>query len=304
MRRVRKVKQIILGQTDLAALLPSRSRHTHKYSAGQVLVIAGSRGLTGAALLAARAALRSGAGLVTLAVPRELADLIDVQTPEIMTLPLPDAHGALTADALKVLRPRLGDYECILAGPGLSLRRQTRAFSQDLFQYIKNYRPGLRVVLDADALKILADLQRSRARMRLIVTPHTGELGKMLRWSSAAVRRHPFLAAGKAAQKYNAVVVLKNADKTYIAQDQKKYFLNINGNPGLATAGSGDVLAGITAGLWVSTRGMTALRAAVCAPYVHGLAGNLAAQAYSVDGLIAGDILAQIPAALRLLKGE
>jgi NAD(P)H-hydrate epimerase len=303
MRRVKQVKQIILGQADITALLPTRSRQTHKYAAGHVLVIAGSRGMTGAALLAARAALRSGAGLVTLAVPRELADLIDVQTPEIITLPLPSSCGVLTAAALKILRPFLGNYDCILAGPGLSLRRRTKAFCRDLFQYIKNYRPGLRVVLDADALNILAGLQRGRARMRLIVTPHVGELGRMLRWSSAAVRRQPLAAAGQAALKYNAVVMLKDADKTYIVREQSRYFLNINGNPGMATAGSGDVLAGLVAGLWVSTRGMTALRAAVCAPYVHGLAGNLAARAYSVDGLIAGDILAQIPAALRLLKG-
>lgn len=297
------VKQIILGRDDIAALLPLRPLNVQKYTAGKALVIAGSRGMTGAAVLAARAALRSGAGLVTLAVPEGLAELVDAQTPEILTLPLP-GRRALARGAIDVLRSCMRKYDCVLLGPGLGAGRQTLRLNVDILQFISNCQPGIRLVLDADGLKALPLLQRSRSRMRLVITPHTGELAALLGSSSVAVHRNPYAAARQAAVKYNAVVVLKDADHTYIVENKNRYFLNNNGNPGMATAGSGDVLAGIITGLWTSTAGMTALRAAAAGPYVHGLAGCLAAQAYSVDGLIAGDILAQIPAALRLLKGE
>lgn len=296
------IKEIILSEDTLSALLPLRPLGVHKYTSGRVLVLAGSRGMTGAALLSARAALRSGAGLVTLAVPYSLADLIDVQTPEILTLPLPDRRGVLASSALDILTAKISKFDCILIGPGLGAR--TARLVSDLIQFISNYQTGLRVVLDADGLRALPLLQRRRLRMRLVLTPHTGELAAILGVRSASVRRCPYLSARKISARHNAVVVLKNADKTYIVENKDRYFLHNNGNPGMATAGSGDVLAGIIAGLWVSTPGMTTLRAAVAGPYVHGLAGNLAAEEYSIDGIIAGDILQNIPKALKVLKGE
>jgi NAD(P)H-hydrate epimerase len=273
----------------------------HKYTAGSVLVLAGSRGMTGAAVLSARAALRAGAGLVTLGVPEKLADLIDAQTPEILTLPLPSRGGVIAPAALEILNLR--KYDCVLAGPGLSARHPALNFAADLLQYVNNFCPAVKIVLDADALRALPGLQR-RLRTQIILTPHTGELAKLLGVSSAAVRKKPYALALNAAAKYRAAVVLKNANRTYIVRRPGRYFLNCNGNPGMATAGSGDVLAGIIAGLWVSTPGLTALRAAAAGPYVHGLAGNLAAAERSIDGIIASDILHNIPKALKILKGE
>lgn len=274
----------------------------HKYTAGRVLVIAGSRGMTGAAVLAARAVLRSGAGLVVLAVPAELADLVDAQTPEILTLPLPSRRGVVVPSALAALNLRR--YDCVLAGPGLGAQPAARDFAAGLLRRINSSYPALKIVLDADALRALPHLEHFRLRARAILTPHTGELAAILGCASAAVRKNPYTLARLAALKYQAAVVLKMADQTYIVRDNGRYFLNCNGNPGMATAGSGDVLAGLIAGLWVSTPGMTALHAAAAGPYVHGLAGNLAAAERSIDGIIASDILDNVPKALKILKGE
>ena len=298
----RSAREIILDQDLVSSFLPLRPAGVHKYTSGRVLVLAGSRGMTGAAILATRAALRAGAGLVTLAAPSGLSDLIDVQIPEVLTLPMPDNYGTLAPSTLDILKGLMRKFDCILIGPGLNTR--TAGLIADVLQFISNRQTGLRVVLDADGLRALSLLQRRRLRMRLILTPHAGELAGLLNVRSAVVRRAPALLARKAAARHNAVVVLKNADKTYITADENRYFLNNNGNPGLATAGSGDVLAGIIAGLWVSTPGMTALRAAAAGPYVHGLAGNLAAEEYSVDGIVAGDIPNFVPQALKILKGE
>ncbi|MDR1997686.1 MAG: NAD(P)H-hydrate dehydratase [Candidatus Margulisbacteria bacterium] len=298
------IKQIILGRASISALLPRRGAGVHKYTAGRVLVVAGSRGMTGAALLAAKAALRAGAGLVTLAVPAELADLVDAQNREILTLPLPGRGGTLAPAALEILGPRLRKFDCVLLGPGLSARRPALVLVRDLLQYINSYLPGLKVVLDADALRALPLLQRPGFRMRAILTPHAGELAGLLSSPVRYVKKNPYFAARRAAVRHRTVVVFKNADKTYIVRERGRYFLNCNGNPGMATAGSGDVLAGIIAGLWVSTPGLTTLRTAAVGPYIHGLAGGLAARKTSVDGLIASDILENVPAALKILKGE
>jgi ADP-dependent NAD(P)H-hydrate dehydratase / NAD(P)H-hydrate epimerase len=295
--------EVVLSAGHIRDLLPPRRKNVHKGSVGKVLVIAGSRGMTGAAQLASRAVLRSGAGTVTLALPAALVDAVDAQNIEVMTFPLPQTEKAsISADAFGYLKILLRNTDAVLIGPGLSTHPGTITLVEKVLQYISRYCPQLKTVLDADGLRALPRIIRG-CRMPLILTPHPGELARLLGKTNRDILARPVYYAQYAARKYCCVVVLKG-HRTYTCDRNKtRYFLTANGNPGMATAGSGDVLAGIIAGLWV-THKLPANAVGAVGPYVHAVAGNIAANKKSIDGIIASDILAEIPSALRLIKGR
>ena len=284
---------------DLAgSLLPAAPWDSHKGHFGHVLVVAGSRGMTGAALLAAQGALRGGAGLVTSALPDSLADGFDLAFAEGMTAALPEERsGRLSVSAGKEILALGEGKDVLLFGPGLA--RET-ALPTILEEVLSSWdKPA---VVDAGGLWALAQNRDIAvgAAGPLVLTPHPGELALLLDCTVAEVQKDRNAAAGKAATEYGAVIVLKGAS-TLIADPSGKLYINSSGNPALATAGSGDVLAGSLAA-WIA-QGLAPCEAAVLAVYLHGRAGDLLMEAKGLRGGLAGEVAGYLPSARRELQG-
>ena len=295
-------QEIIPSLSDIRQLLPSRPKTAHKGTMGKVLIIAGSFGLAGAALLSSKAVVRSGAGLTTLATVRSLAGLIDVTNLEVMTVALAETRqGTISNRAIARLREIIPKMDTVLIGPGLSSNKQTLQCITDILQFISQKAAHVRTVVDADGLKALKPLVR-RLRQPLILTPHLGELAQLVNKPIREVQINVRLYAQQVADRYGAVVLAKSSCSLIIKPRSRQYLAVTNGNPGLAKGGSGDVLAGMIAGLWYAHRLNTYTAAAVGA-YIHALAGNVAAHTQSIDGIIASDIITAIPVALKYVKG-
>lgn len=286
--------------------LPPRPRDAHKGDFGRVLIAGGSRGMIGAPCLAARAAYRGGAGLVKLAVPESLWDVAAVKLDETLTAGLPETPlGTFALSALEPLLELAAWADVVVLGPGMSANPETARLTRLALAQIN--RP---VVLDADGLNAcsavsgaergtgsplgeLAAAQAAVPRRPLILTPHPGEMARLLATSTQAVQKDRAKAARECARAARAVVVLKGAG-TLVA-DGKRLFVNPTGNPGMASGGTGDVLAGLLAAL--IGQKMAPYAAACLAAYLHGLAGDLAARSLGLWSLTAGDVLAALPAA-------
>ncbi len=275
--------------------LPRRPPDAHKGSCGTVLVLAGSVGMTGAARLTSLSALRSGAGLVYLGVPESLNDVMESKLTEVITKPMPETRTrTLSLPALDRIKALMAKADSIVIGPGLSTHPETVELVQAV---IKNI--NIPAVLDADALNALsnnAGLLYSQAQF--VLTPHYGELSRLTGGTIAGIKADPMQAAGEFAVKYNQTTVLKGAP-TVIASPSGHLWINTTGNSGMATAGSGDVLAGLIAGLMA--QGLSPDKAAVLGVYLHGLAGDLAKENKTEYCMLAGDILDNLPAAYKKL---
>ncbi len=271
--------------------LPERPVDSHKGLYGRVLVVAGSEGMSGAGALASRAALRSGAGLVTWAVPKRLSQLAALSCVELLTLPIPEtAGGAPSVDAREHLIEAAREADAVVLGPGLPVAGETGELLRLL---VPEIHPPL--VLDAGGLTAVgADWKLlKRRKAATVITPHPGEMGRLIGKTAADVQANREGIATKYAGVSGAVVVLKGA-QTLVAQGDQLH-VNQTGNPGMATAGSGDVLAGLIAGL--IAQGLEAFAAARLGVHLHGLAGDLAAARLGQHGLLASDILAALPEA-------
>ncbi|MEE8638020.1 MAG: NAD(P)H-hydrate dehydratase [Candidatus Margulisiibacteriota bacterium] len=264
----------------ISKLLPRRKPATHKGDYGRVLIVAGSPGMTGAAVLAARGALRSGAGLTYLAVPRNLVNFVDSMTPEVITLPFEKIKN-IKADAIAI-------------GPGLGVTEQTKKLLSSLV-----LRPTP-LVIDADALNVISKdlniLKKAKAKAKVIITPHPGEMSRLIKRSVEYVQKNRVSVAKEVAQRLRCMVVLKGY-KTVMAHPSGRSFTNPTGNPGMASGGVGDVLTGMLAGFLA--QGIAAWEASVLAVYLHGLAGDLAAKEKNQHGVIASDLVEKIPYAIR-----
>lgn len=254
-------------------LLSKRVKDTHKGDCGRVLVLAGSPGMLGASILATRGALRVGAGLVYLGAPSSCRDIVNIATPEVIVI---------GADKAGDLAETAKNADVIAIGPGLGSRKN---IGRDLLNIIHD-KP---VILDADGIFEPAEMIKLS---KLIITPHPGEMAKLLNISVSQVQKDRKLIAKETAKKLNATVVLKGY-QTVIADPTGKVEVNSTGNPGLATAGSGDVLTGMIAGL--VAQGFTPSTAV----HLHGLAGDLAAKKLGEYSLIASDIIDHIPEAMK-----
>lgn len=280
---------------DAAGLLPRRAPTVHKGACGRVAVVAGSVGMTGAAALASEAALRSGAGLVVLGLPESLNDLMEVKLTEVMTRPLPELRKrrCLALRGLGEIRALAAQADVLAIGPGIGRHPETRQLVRRVVAETR-----IPLVIDADGLNALADaadvLRESPGDV--VVTPHVGEFSRLSGVPISEVLKRPREAALEFAQEVGVTVVLKNAPSMVAAPDGE-LFVNPTGNPGLATAGSGDVLTGIVAGLMA--QGLPGKGAATLGVYLHGWAGDLAKAAGSEMGFIAGDVLAALPRAIR-----
>jgi NAD(P)H-hydrate epimerase len=287
----------LLEAQDAVPAFPRRDPAAHKGSFGHVLVVAGSVGKTGAAVLTSLAAQRIGAGLVTLAIPESLNDIMEVKLTEVMTEPLPETEArTLGRDALDRL-VRLAEGKSVLAiGPGLGTHPSTQELVRDLLGVLR-----LPIVLDADGLNALAGRAEllGRAAGPVILTPHPGELSRLLGIARDELLRQRIPVVQEVAGRFNVTLVLKTAH-TVIASPKGDAAIVPTGNPGMATGGTGDVLTGIIAGLLA--QGVDPGLAARAGAYVHGLAGDLAAERMGQEAMLAGDLLESVPEAIRQVK--
>ena len=286
----------LITEENVKMWLPRRPSPAHKGTFGRVLVVAGSKGMTGAASLTGEAALRSGAGLVTVAVPETIHNIMEEKMTEVMTAPLPDTgKGSLSREALQHILSLLENMDVLAIGPGLSQAPEVITLVRELIPLLK-----IPCVLDADALNALAGdagiLKKLQAPA--VITPHPGEMARLMGVSPKAIQEDRIENALKAAAAWNVVTLLKGS-RTVVAAPDGTVYINPTGNPGMATGGSGDVLTGIIAAL--IAQGLKPVRAAAAGAYLHGLAGDLAAKEKGMMGLIAGDILSALPAASKKL---
>ncbi|MFQ5695330.1 MAG: NAD(P)H-hydrate dehydratase [Terriglobia bacterium] len=287
----------LITARQLARLPLSRQPAAHKGDFGHVLLVSGSRGKTGAAALGGKAALRIGAGLATVATPAGVLPIVASLVPEIMTEPLVETDsGSVSSRALDYGRfAKLLEGKSVLAmGPGLTTHPETAQFVRAVLEQF-----DLPLVLDADALNCLVgqlDVLRQRRARQVVITPHPGEMARLLGTSSAEVQRQRLEVAQKFARDFQVFVILKGY-RTLVASPEGQVWINPTGNPGMVTGGAGDVLIGLVAGALAQWPDSPVSDVLCLAVYLHGLAGDLAAADKGQQTLIASDITEALPRA-------
>ncbi len=278
---------------DALSLPPRRGRESSKFSSGEVFVVGGSRGMTGAVCMSATAAIRAGAGYATVGVSDSLEQILEVKLTEVMTMGLESIDGSLGAAAAAKVIERSARAGCVVLGPGIGRAEHTQNLVRELVPRI-----DAPLVLDADGLNALgSDLGPLARRVKpTILTPHAGELSRLLGSSSAEVSARRLAGARRAAEASGAVVVLKGDDTIVI--DGDRIAVNALASPGLATAGTGDVLSGTIAAL--VARGTEPFEAACAAVLAHARAGVHAAERWGAESVIATDVIEALPRGLRL----
>jgi NAD(P)H-hydrate epimerase len=293
-QRSKKLKTFLTETCDVKSVLPQRASTAHKYSVGKVLVIAGSKGFTGAAYLCAKAALRAGAGAVMLATPETVYPILAKRLTEaIVTSVTATKEGTLGIAALPALKEKLEWADVVVVGPGLS----THAETLEVIKQIIAASPG-KIVVDADALRVVAELGlRKCAKLKgeFVLTPHAGELSRIVGTPSAQIEADRVEVSRASAMAGKLALVLKGGP-TATGLPDGRVFVNSTGNPGMATVGSGDVLAGMIASLWA--QGMSREDAAVSGVYLHGLAGDCAKECLGERSIVAHDLIDHLPAAI------
>jgi len=274
-------KEGLITQAYVNTLIKKRERDIHKGNCGKVLVVAGSKGMAGAAVLCARAALRTGAGLVRVSIPEELFPILQIGVPEATCI----TRERLFEDLMQ--------YSAIAIGPGLGDETKNENLIKKIL--FTTDRP---VVVDADGLNLLQDEPgvMKDARAKLIITPHPGEAARLLNCSTSEINRNRIKSAEGLAAVTGAVTVLKGAGSV-VATPEGKTYINTTGNPGMATGGSGDVLTGVIAAL--AGQGLDTEAAAISGVYLHGLAGDLASGESGEYGLIASDLVNMVAIAIK-----
>jgi ADP-dependent NAD(P)H-hydrate dehydratase / NAD(P)H-hydrate epimerase len=286
----------------IASLLPERPLDSNKSTFGRVLVVAGSENYIGAVRLAASAAGRIGAGLVTVACPASIHPIVAAGLDEATYLPLPDKEGGVAEKGVPEVLRVLEGFDVMLIGPGLGGRARTLEFVRTLLFSLKPGTPATTVV-DADALNILGGVPGWAARVTvpLVLTPHPGELRRLTNRTIADIQGDRLTAAVANANTWRQTVVLKGAH-TVVAMDDGRAAVSPFANPALASAGTGDVLSGAIAGLLA--QGLDRFAAASCGVYLHGMAGERVRESLGDAGLQASDLLLELPQAIRALKSQ
>lgn len=287
---------LLIDAGEARALLPARPADGHKGTFGHLLVLAGSVGKGGAAVMTAQAGLRGGAGLVTLACPLALQPVVAGQLVEVMTAPLPDVDGQVSLQALDELMVMAAGKQALAVGPGLGLGAEVGALVRRLLQDCDQ--PA---VVDADGLNALEghlDILARRAGRATILTPHPGEMARLTGLSTAAIQADRIRVATDFADRYQVVLVLKGA-RTLVASPDGRILVNASGHAGMASGGMGDVLTGLIGSLLA--QGVAAADAAALGCYLHGLAADRLLDRFGVAGLLATDLLHELPAARQAL---
>lgn len=292
-----------LEKAFVAGLVPVRDRYSHKGHYGHVLLIAGSRGKTGAARMAAMACLRSGAGLVTVGVPDSLAGVFQACFTEEMTLPLPDTgDGTLSSDASESILAFVHQKAHVVAiGPGIGVTQDTKTIVRKIIQ-----ESSCPVIIDADGINSLVGDKRifRKARAPLVLTPHPGEMKRLMNASDmeiADIEKDRIDTAISFSRETGTYLVLKGVPTIIAAPDGRTY-VNSTGNPGMASAGTGDVLTGMISGFFGQNR--DPLHTCILGVYLHGLAGDIAASLKGQHSLTATDLISEIPSAFHSLAPQ
>ena len=282
-----------VGLIDASVLdgVPQRGQDSTKFAAGALMVCGGSTGLTGAPCMAAEAAMRAGAGYVTALVPASLNLVVEQRLLEVMSIPLPDKEGTLTQPALEVALERVQRADALVLGPGLGRKPGTYKLARKLAAAVE-----IPLLLDADGLnahegRLQALAERAAAT---VLTPHAGELARLLESDSAEIGAHRLRCVRDAAARSEAVVLLKG-DDTIVASPDGRAAVSRGATPVLATAGTGDVLSGVI-GAFLS-KGMDPFHAACAGVFLHARAGQLAERTIGTEGVIASDVIALLPRA-------
>ena len=294
---VQSVKPTLLTADAIWArsLLPRRSSGAHKGSVGRVLLVGGSGGMMGAVAMAGASVLRVGAGYCVAMVPESCVDALESRVSEVVKRGAPEtARRSLARAGLDAILAEAMRADVVAIGPGLSREPETEALVRDLISNVE-----APIVLDADGLNAFEGVPLRRAHGPLIVTPHYGEAARLRGTTVAEVARDPVACARRVSEESGAIVCLKSVPMLTVAHGQPA-ILNGTGNPGMATAGAGDVLTGSIAGLLA--QGMDSVEGAALGCFVHGLAGDIAASRMGKRGMIAGDIRDALPAALVALE--
>ncbi len=288
----------LLERGKMSALVPSRPRYSHKGDYGHVLIVAGSRGKTGAAFMSAKACLMSGCGLVTLGVPETLMNVFQSRVTEEMCLPLPDqGNGTLSAKAAQSILDFTGGKADVLAiGPGIGVSEGTVALIKEIVPSV-----GVPVVMDADALNSLEGKTQmlENANSPLVLTPHPGEFSRLSGKSIGDIEADRIECAKDFAKGNKVALILKGVP-TIVAGPTGNTYISPTGNPSMAKGGAGDVLTGMVASF--IGQGLSAVDASCLAVYLHGTAGDLAASEFGLHSVLASDIIGAIPEAFKTLR--
>ena len=302
------IPQHIIDESDMAAnitdlqfvksVLPKRRNNSHKSDYGKLLIIAGSKGMTGAAYMAATAAVRSGCGLVTVGICESLNGIMEAKTTEVMTMPLPDVNGHLSERAAEKIVSVLKNYDAVLIGPGLGR-------STDIFAVVRSVLVNSKVpvIVDADAINVLSqDMDiLSNCSCGLIFTPHAMEMSRLSRLDLGYIESNRLTVSKEFSEEFGATLILKGHHTIVTASDLTQY-INITGNSGLAKGGSGDVLAGIVSAF--AAQGVEEAASAAAGVYIHGLSADIAAKSKSISSILATDIIECIPDVLKRILDE
>lgn len=285
---------MVTDREFVSGCLPERKDDANKYSVGTLLCVCGSYSMAGAAILCAKAALRMGAGMVRVALPESIYPIVAVAVPEAVFVPLEEnSEGALSESAVGEIIKYANKSDAVLVGCGSKLCKDTVSIVTSLVYHTKTP-----LVIDADGINALAkhiDILRER-EYPTILTPHEGEMSRLMGVSAEVIRKDRIAAAQSFCDEYDVVLALKGKH-TIVAQKGKAPFVNPTGNSGMAVAGSGDVLAGMTAAL--VCQGVECGDALACSVYLHGLCGDIAATKLTKYSLLPTDIIGIIPEALK-----
>ena len=285
-----EVKSFNLDDREMALYIKERPRDGHKGTFGKVGVIAGSLGLAGAACLTSMAALKGGAGLVTLGCPASLSSIFQSKMTEVMTYPLEDGEqGHLSQEAIPDIHKFLKDKDVLAIGPGLGLKCD----GLEILRYILG-EFDISIIMDADALNHISKDSKllSTYRGSIVITPHPGEMARLTGRSIEKILASPVETAAEFAGDMGVIVLLKGATSV-VAHPDGRIYLNSSGNPGMGTGGSGDLLTGLVAAL--IAQGYSPYDAAVYGCYIHGRAGDYAKEKWGETGMVAGDVLYELP---------
>ncbi|MFQ5428299.1 MAG: NAD(P)H-hydrate dehydratase, partial [Thermodesulfobacteriota bacterium] len=291
----------VISEPMIRSVIKARPREAHKGLCGHVAVLGGSPGLTGAPYMAAMAAMKAGAGLATIGLPEGLNEIMECKTTEVMTWPLPEADdGTIGEGAFGEIKKLLNGKAVLVAGPGLGESPHIKAMLRELLK-----ESALPMVLDADALNNLAGTLQYIAEAGSsdkVLTPHPGEAARLLGVGTEEIQADRIGRATELAKRTGSIIVLKGAN-TIIASPPGDVYINTTGGPALATAGTGDVLAGMIGGFLA--QGLSALEAAMAAVYLHGLAADaIAGRMHGQRGLIATELLGEVPLVINSMTNE
>ena len=286
-------------QTDVRRMLPRRPPNAHKHSVGKILVLAGSRGLTGAAVMSCNSAMRAGAGAVVLGIPKSLLPVVSKKLTEVMPNPLEETEEqSVSRKAIPEINRFVSWSDIVVLGPGLGRNKETEEAILELIETIK--KP---LLIDADGLNALAidPIIVKKRKAETVLTPHAGELSRITKLPTEEIEKDRVGLARSESKALGSYLVLKGSP-TVVGTPSGDVFINSKGNPGMATAGAGDVLTGTIAALW--GQHISAAEASICGVYLHGLAGDLAKEKYGEMGLTATDIIEAMPRAVMKTLSE